>query len=305
MKKVLIIGGTYFAGRVFAIIASQKGWDLSFINRGTYSMKYLGDVKEYKADRRSAEMLTDFPCGEYDAIVDFCAYEPEDCSTLLRSLDVQTKQYILLSTADVYDRSIRSLKDENTPLLESMGTGPAADYIWKKRNLEKEAAYACGILDIGLTILRPAFIYGPFNYAPRESFYVERIVKGQPIPVPSDSDSEWNFVFVTDVARAICACIEQQNVSCGQAYNLSAPEIVTYESYMQTLKKITDRPFETRPVTVSEVLAQNIPLPFPLTADESELFDGSRITRELGTSYIPFEEGMQKAFNAFKPVFES
>ena len=133
---------------------------------------------------------------------------------------------------------------------------------------------------------------------------MERIVKGQPIPVPTDSDSEWNFVFVTDVARAICACVEQQETSCGQAYNLSAPEIVTYKSYMDVLQKVTDRPFETRPVTVSEVLAQNIPLPFPLTADESELFDGTKIAKQLGTSYLSFEEGMQKAFNAFKSVYD-
>ena len=304
MKKVLIIGGTYFTGRVFAIIAKQKGYGLSFINRGTYSMGYLGDVAEYKADRRDPAALSALPGGEFDAVVDFCAYEPEDCSTLFSAVNIKTAQYILLSTADVYDRSIRTKKDETAPLQDRMGNCMAADYMWKKRNLETEAAQVCALNNAGLTILRPAFIYGPFNYAPRESFYVERIIKGLPVPVPSDSDSEWNFVFVTDVARAICACIEQQDVSCGQAYNLSAPETVTYKSYMELLQKVTDRPFETRPVTVSEVIAQNIPLPFPLTADESELFDGTKITRQLGTSYIPIEEGMQKAFNAFKSVYE-
>ena len=304
MKKVLIIGGTYFAGRVFAIIARRNDWALSFINRGTYSMAYLGDVKEYKCDRRDPAGLSALPYDEYDAIVDFCAYEPGDCGTLLRSLKFKAPQYILLSTADVYDRSIRTPKDESTPLQDHMGNCMAADYMWKKRNLETEAAQACKDLGTGLTLIRPAFIYGPFNYAPRESFYVERIVKGEPIPVPSDSDSEWNFVFVTDVARALCACIEKQDAACGQAYNLSAPEVVTYKSYMELLEKVSDRPFTTRPVSVSEVIAQNIPLPFPLTADESELFIGARIREQLGVTYSPIEEGMQKAFNAFKSVYE-
>ena len=304
MKKVLIIGGTYFAGRVFAMIAGQKGYSLSVINRGPYSMGFLGDVKEYKCDRRNAQGLAGLPYGEYDAVVDFCAYEPGDCSGLLKALNIRTSQYILLSTADVYDRSIRTIKDDTAPLQDHMGNCMAADYMWKKRNLETEAAQVCGELGIGLTILRPAFIYGPFNYAPRESFYVERIIKGEPIPVPADSDSRWNFVFVTDVARAICACVERQDVSCGQAYNLSAPETVTYESYTEILRKVTDRPFTTRPVTVSEVISQSIPLPFPLTAEEDELFDGTKITRQLGTSYISLEEGMQKAFNAFRSVYE-
>ena len=48
MKKILIIGGTYFAGRVFAMIASQNGYSISFINRGRYSMDFLGDVKEHR-----------------------------------------------------------------------------------------------------------------------------------------------------------------------------------------------------------------------------------------------------------------
>ena len=304
MKDILIIGGTYFAGRVFSIIASQAGHRLTFINRGTYSMKYLGDVTEYKCDRHDLEGLAALPSGEFDAIVDFCAYEPQDCEGLLKALPVRTRQYILLSTADVYDRSIRTPKDETTPLQDHIGNCMAADYMWKKRNLETEAARACEDLGIGLTILRPAFIYGPYNYAPRESFYVQHIVKRLPIPVPTDSDSEWNFVFVTDLARAICACIEKPEIAIGQAYNVSAPEVVTYKTFMETLQKAADIPFETYPVSVAEVIQQNIPLPFPLIASESELFIGTKIAEQLGITYSPFDIGLTKAYRAFKSVYE-
>ena len=304
MKKVLIIGGTYFTGRVFATIASQKGYELSFINRGRFSMSHLGPVKEYKCDRHDIGGLAAIPYAEYDAIVDFCAYEPGDCSSLLRTLKLKSPQYILFSTADVYNREIRTPKDESTPLQDHIGNCMAADYMWKKRNLETEATITCNQLGTGLTILRPAFIYGPYNYAPRESFYVEKIVKGEPIPVPTDSTSEWNFMYVTDVARAVCACIEQQDKSIGEAYNLSAPEVITYKKYMEILKKVSDRPFETRDVTVAEVISQNIPLPFPLDASESELFIGTKITDQLGVVYSPIEEGMQKAFNAFRNVYD-
>ena len=70
MKKVLIIGGSYFAGRVFAMIANQKGYELSFINRGTYSMSFLSDtVKEYKCDRRSVAGLIQLPVdGEFGPV---------------------------------------------------------------------------------------------------------------------------------------------------------------------------------------------------------------------------------------------
>ena len=305
MKRVLIIGGSYFTGRVFAMIASQKGYKLSFINRGTYSMSFLeGFEQEFKCDRHDIPGLAALPEGRYDAIVDFCAYEPGDVSKLLRSLKAKAPQYILLSTADVYDREIRTPKDETTPLQDHLGNCMAADYMWNKRNLELEAKATCDQLGMGLTILRPAFIYGPFNYAPRESFYVEKIVKGEAIPVPSDSDSEWNMVFVTDVARAICACIEQQDKAIGQAYNLSAPEVLTYELYMAVLRKVSDRGFTEYPVTVAEVFEKNLPLPFPLMKSESELFIGKKIQEQLGVEYSPIETGMQKAFNSFKGVYE-
>ena len=61
MKKVLIIGGTYFAGRVFAMIASQAGYSLTFINRGSYSMTFLGEVTEYNATGTTSEVLPPFP----------------------------------------------------------------------------------------------------------------------------------------------------------------------------------------------------------------------------------------------------
>ena len=36
--KILVIGGTYFLGRVFTIVASKENHQLFLLNRGTYSM---------------------------------------------------------------------------------------------------------------------------------------------------------------------------------------------------------------------------------------------------------------------------
>jgi len=301
--KVLIIGGTYFAGRVFAIIANEKGYDLSFINRGTYSMKYLNNVTEYKCERHNIEGLNNIPQAEYDAIVDFCAYEPGDIRTLLSNLNVSTKKYIFLSTADVYDRSTREPKVETSALQSEKGFCSAADYMWNKRNLETEAKAVCDEKGINLVILRPAFIYGPYNYAPRESYYVQKICAGEAIPVPTDSTSKWNFVYVKDLAEVICTCVEK-NLPSGEAFNISNDEEpVTYESYMSTLKEVSDIPFTTYDVNINQVLLENIPLPFPLSADENELYNATKSKEVLLAKYTPLKEGLSKAYNAFKGVF--
>ena len=303
-KKVLVIGGTYFAGRVFAMVASREaGFELTFINRGRYSMSHLPNVTEYKCDRHNIAGLRALPVEEYDAIVDFCAYEPGDVRNLLENLHSTFKRYIYISTADVYDRNIRTPKDESAPLQSCQSQCNSGEYMFKKMLLEGESKETCEKLGVALTVLRPAFIYGPYNYAPRESYYVQKIVKHEPIPVPTDSDSQFQFVYVKDVANAIIACVNSEKAA-GEAYNLCAPEVITYEKYMEVLKKVSDIPFETTPVTVEQVIRENIPIPFPLIASENELYIGTKIVNDLGLVYTPFEEGMQKAYVAFKSVYD-
>lgn len=235
--------------------------------------------------------------------MDFCAYQSGEVRTLLENLSGSFGQYILISTADVYARDDRSPKDEQAPLLTGRLSCPSGDYTFQKLLLEKEAAAVCAQKGIALTILRPAFLYGPYNYAPREPYYIEKIVKQEPIPVPADSDSRFQFVYVKDAAEAIVRCVGNAR-ACGQKYNLAAPEEVTYARYMEALSETSDIPFETVPVTVEDVLRDGIPLPFPLTADENELFLCGKAARELGLCYTPLEEGMRKSYSAFKPVFD-
>ena len=302
-KQVLVIGGSYFAGRVFSMLATREaGYSLTLVNRGRFSMTHLPNVEEYKCDRHDPEGIASLPLGHFDAVVDFCAYEAGDCRGLLERLPCQFDRYILLSTADVYDRSIRTGKDENTPLLTQCPPCDAGMYMYNKMLLEGEARDACAARGVKLTILRPAFIYGPYNYAPRESWYVEKIVKGTPVPVPEDSDGRFQFVYVKDVANAIIACIGHEQAE-RSAYNLAGPEILTYRKYMEILAEVSDIPFTTVPVTVEQALRERIPLPFPLTAEEDELYDGSMITRQLGLSYTPFSEGLQRTYTAFKGVY--
>lgn len=302
-KRVLVIGGSYFVGRVFAMVASREaGFQLTLLNRGTYSMGHLPGVTEYKCDRHDEAALQAIPPGHYDAVVDFCAYQLGEIRLLLDSLPISFDRYVFISTADVYDRDIRTSKDETAPLQTHRASCAAADYMFNKMLLEGEAREVSAAHCTALTILRPAFIYGPYNYAPRESYFVQKIVKGEPIPVPTDSEAQFQFVYVKDVAEAIISCINAAGTA-EQIYNLSAPEIVTYRTYMETLAQVSDIPFTTRPVTVEQVIRENIPLPFPLTREEDELYSGQRICDELGLTYTPFQTGMERAYQAFKGVY--
>lgn len=303
-KKILIIGGTYFAGRVFSILAAKQGYDLVLLNRGRYSMKSLSEsVREYRADRTNIMTLKE--CGlndDFDAVIDFCAYEPGDILNIVYGLSCRTEKYIYLSTADVYKR-MPGVKTESSARQEEMPGNPVELYSYKKKVLEDELVKASADVGFSYTILRPAFIYGPFNYAPRESVYIRSLLRKEVIYQPTDAKGQFQMVYVKDLGEAILACIEKEE-SRNKAYNVSAPEVMDYNSLLELMERVSGIKAEHLiPVSVNEIYEQRIPLPFPLTESESELFDGRLICRELGVVYTDIETGMEKTFNAFKPVY--
>lgn len=71
-KNILIIGGSYFIGRVCALmLLNDKTYSVSILNRGNNPLKKDG-IKEYKSDRHDLKALkSTIPDIAYDAVIDF------------------------------------------------------------------------------------------------------------------------------------------------------------------------------------------------------------------------------------------
>ena len=303
MKKVLLIGGSYFAGRVFVMLASRQDYQITVMNRGRYSMSSYPNTTDVVCDRHDIEKMKTLKLEpEYDAIIDFCAYEPGDIRDIFENIPCSFKRYIYLSTADVAARS-SNVRNEFTPLLGTAGDGTVDDYLFKKMLLEKELV-TCAEKREGteVVILRPAFIYGPYNYAPRETFYIQRIYQGQPIPHPVNATGKFSMVYVKDVAIACMLCVEKEEAA-NQIFVLAGEEVMDYDSFLNVLKEIADRPFTVQNMTVEEVEAQGIPLPFPLRIEEDEIFSGKRITEMLGLTYSNFKDSMKITYDGLRNVY--
>lgn len=96
MKNILILGGSYFVGRVFTIMAASAGHALTLINRGRFSMERYGTKEELHFDRHDVQALRSMSAQHYDAVVDFCGYEPGDVCTVVENLPGTIGQYIFL-----------------------------------------------------------------------------------------------------------------------------------------------------------------------------------------------------------------
>ena len=326
--KILVIGGSYFYGRVFVMLASKEH-NITVVNRGTYSMADFG-VNQVKGDRRDASVWRQ--CREnYAVVVDFCAYNEGNIAFVLENIAGRVSQYILISTVDVYRRGTGLVKDENAPIETRQFPGEAGDYIAGKVALEAELREQCGNRGIHWTLLRPAILYGPYNYAPRESLYIQMAVQQQILPEIIDADGRFQLVYVKDAAQALLNCLGNPK-AFGQAYNLCQDGSLNYQEFSFLLKQAAkvfaaesasetgkDSSAERKPVfeknpepekepavipmTVSQAQAQGIPLPFPVHAEETEMYSNEKSKRELGLGYTSLTEGITRTYRAFAGVF--
>lgn len=297
--KVLVIGGSYFLGRVLTMSLSKK-WDITLVNRGHYSMQEYG-VAEFFFDRHDKQGWKNMPAQCYDAVIDLCAYQKGDIETVIQSFSGQIKHYILISTVDVYYRQTGIYKDESQPLETRHFQGEVGEYIFQKVALEKELKQLSDEYTLPYTILRPGNIYGPFNYAPRESLLIQRAVTGQPLFSLKDATKPFQMVYVKDVVLAIEQAVEKK--AYHQIYNVICDEAVTYDKINQILKQCEPQ-VKIEEHTIEEAVSLQYPLPYPVFKEEMEYYNGQKITQDLGVTYTLLQEGLEKTYQAFYPVYK-
>jgi nucleoside-diphosphate-sugar epimerase len=306
MKKLLIIGGSYFLGRVFIeSLAQDNDYRIYVVNRGNRPLNMEG-VVEIKCDRNDiAGLKALLPKESWHGVIDFCAYTPQDISSLFSVLPAKSiKHYIFISTVSVYAPTKALPIKEGAPTLTSRQPelGPAADYGFQKILAEKTMAMQCKHNLIPFTCLRPGIIYGKYNYAPRESYFFDLIRKGQSVVIPDNDLPLFQFVSVWDTARMIALCMGNPD-TYNKTFNLSAPELVSYGRLVEILEEIIGRPVSKRFMTVAEIDRQRIPLPFPL--DSHLIYSGDLIQQVLNFTYMSLTDGMQRTYDWYCKELET
>jgi nucleoside-diphosphate-sugar epimerase len=304
MKNILIIGGSYFAGRVFVeALARTKAVNIFVYNRGRVPLRMEG-VTELVGDRENEDQIREvIPDKNWDALVDFCAYTPDHVDKMIGSLRGSVTHYILISTTSIYRNTWSLPIDEDGPKLSAPQPelGLYADYGWQKWLTECRLLELCAQKGIPYTVLRPAIIYGRYNYAPRESYFFDLIRDGAPVILPENDLALFSFVWVVDLAKIIGSSLLNSKVF-NQAFNVAAEELISYRRLVEVLEEISGKKIPTLTMSMAEIERNKIPLPFPL--DSHLIYSGARIQRFLDFSYTPFLEGMKKTYEFYLRVQE-
>ncbi len=300
MNNVLVIGGSYFVGRVFVEeLSKESDYCIYVLNRGSRPLNMEG-VTEIICDRNNtAQLKENIPFEKWDAVVDFCAYYPNDIEGMLSALSQHdVGQYIYISTSSVYKETLAIPVREDAPKLAETQPelGPYSDYAFNKWRSEMRLMELCAGMNIHYTSLRPAIIYGKYNYAPRESYFFDLIHQNKTTVLPDNPLPLFTFVSVWDVARIIIACIGSEKVF-DRAFNLAAPDLVSYRRLVEILGEIMEKKIRVRTMSVKAIDEKKIPLPFPL--DNHLIYSGALIQQVLSIEYTPFVEGMRKTWQYY------
>jgi len=229
------MGGNQFVGKEIVKKFLEKDYTIYILNRGT--RKNIEEVIFFKVDRDNfIEMENILKNIDVDIIIDVSAYTEEQVDILHKVMKNRFKQYILISSASVYNNI------ESTPANEESQTGENliwGDYAKNKYLAEKKTIENSKIYNFKYTIFRPFYIYGIGNNLDRENYFFSRIKYNLPVFIPSKNNII-QFGYVEDLALAIESSIENSDFY-NQIFNISGDEYVTMSEFSEICGKVMNK----------------------------------------------------------------
>lgn len=224
MKKILVTGGTVFVSRSLAEYFVSKGDEVYVLNRN--SRPQPAGTRLIEADRyQLGDALKAY---DFDVVIDANSYTGQEMELLLQALP-DIKEYIFISSSAVYPNQAEQ------PFKETQAVGPnkfGGDY-----GLNKIAAE--NVLKSKVPeayILRPAYIYGPYNNLYRESFVFDCAKDKRPFYLPKKGEMGLQFIHVDDICRLIEQIIQLKPLQ--KIYNMGNEELVSIKEWVSICYEI-------------------------------------------------------------------
>lgn len=293
--KILFIGGTGVISSACTALAAQRGMELYLLNRGQSQRPIPEGVKIIQADiRQPAQTAATIAGMEFDSVVDWIAYTPEQVQVDLELFRGKTGQYIFISSASAYQKPPRSLPiTESTPL-----HNPFWEYSRQKAACEAMLMDAYRQEDFPITIVRPSHTYDRTLFPITGGYtQVGRMRAGKPVVVHGDGTSLWTLTHHTDFAVGLVGLLGHPQ-ALGEAFHITSDEWLTWNQINEIIADAAG----VKPSIVhapSEIIARfDAQWGDSLLGDKSfsAIFDNSKI-RRLAPEFrpvIPFWQGAQE-----------
>jgi nucleoside-diphosphate-sugar epimerase len=300
--RVLFIGGTGFISAAVSRMAIAQGLELYLLNRESRIANLPGS-HGLKADiRRPQDVRAALQDLEFDVVVDWIAYAPDDIERDLALFRGRVKQYVFISSASAYQKPPANyLITESTPL-----HNPYWEYARNKIACEERLMRAYRDEGFPVTIVRPSMTYDsnlPIALGGWGTYTLaDRLMAGRPIIVHGDGSSLWVATHADDFARGFLGLLGNER-ALGEAFHITSDEVLTWDRIYQTIAEALG--VEATIVHIpSDFIARVAPqMAGSLLGDKtwSVVFDNSKIKRFVPgfQATIPFAAGIRRTLAWF------
>ena len=183
--RILVLGGTAFAGRHFVELALGRGHDITMFNRGRTGPDLFPEAARITGERAgSLEALRGL---RFDAVLDTSGYFPADVERSAQLLAPAADRYLFVSSRSVYADHSAPGADETAPLGELPPGAPTDEITGESYGpLKVGCERAAEAAFPGRTvILRPGLIVGPHDPTGRFTYWPQRVAEGGDVLAPA------------------------------------------------------------------------------------------------------------------------
>jgi nucleoside-diphosphate-sugar epimerase len=223
---VLYLGGTGTISASCVRLSVAAGMRVTVVNRGhnAAERRLPAEVETVVADVADDAALT-AALGDrtFDAVVNFLSFDAADVSRKVAVFGPRTRQYVHISSASIYTKPVSQVPiSESTPV----GPNPFLPYATAKWEAERALADA---RDFPSTIVRPSHTYDDANPPlPGGWSVVDRIARGEPVPVHGDGTSLWTLTHAEDFAQGLVGLLGNPR-AIGETFTITGPDVYTWD----------------------------------------------------------------------------
>jgi 2'-hydroxyisoflavone reductase len=219
--RVLVLGGTIFAGRHIVGALLQRGHEAVLFHRGRSGAELFAHCERILGDR--ATDLERIGARTFDAVVDPSGYLPRVVRASAHYLAGRAERYLFISSVNAYDSTCERFTETSPPAeLPPDVSDDAYDdryYGPLKALCERAAADAFGAERT--IVVRPGLIVGPYDPTDRYSYWPARMARGGEVLAPNSPADPVQYVDARELAHWIVGLLETR---AHGAYNAIFPE---------------------------------------------------------------------------------
>jgi 2'-hydroxyisoflavone reductase len=236
-KRILVIGGTHFIGKLLVSDLLKAGHEVHILHR-KQRQPFGKRVHNLIGDRNNAASIQKaVGATRFDVVFDF-AYDWERGTTgteiaeTAQIFDGKVSRYIFMSSVAAYGDGLNHHEGDAL----APDDHPNA-YARNKAMSERALFRLHQRTGFPIITLRPPFVYGAGNPFYREAFFWDRFRAGRPVIVPSEGHRLMQFVYVKDLVDLALRAMELRS-TVGHAFNTANPRAITQHELLMHLARV-------------------------------------------------------------------